>query len=207
MSSLRYALGLPGGGAVSSPPFASDDFTGTDLDAINGRVAPIGGTWAQHTSYAASGVIVANRMVTSGTACAYLDATPPSANYIVRARMTCLSDNNSHAIGISGRISTVANTMYHVRRNTSTEQWELFKFIAGAATSLGTSAAAFGVGETKELILSMIGSVIRVYVDGALLIDVTNGDITAAGKVGFRGNGTGDVGIGIHMDDFRAVAA
>lgn len=207
MIGLSLGLHLGRGGAVATPPFASDDFTGTDLDAINGRTATLGGTWTQHVSYAASGVIQTNRLLTSGTAAAYLDGTPPSADYIIRATLTCLSDNNSHAIGIAGRIVEAANTMYHVRRNTSSDQWELFKFIAGAATSLGTSAAAFGLGETKELALSLIGSAIRVYVDGALLIDAANGDITAAGKVGFRGNGTGDAGVGIHMDDFRAVAA
>ena len=204
--SWRLAAGLAAGsGGVA--PFAFDDFTGADLAAINGRSAPIGGLWAQHASYPASGAITANRMFTSGTACAYLAAVPPTPNYVVSSRLIFLSDNNSHAIGVAGRIDVAANTMYHVRFNTSGNAWELFKFVTGAATSLGTSAASFVVGQNSLLELSMINTSIAVFLDGVLIISATDAAISAAGKAGFRGNGTGDVGIGVHMDDFRAVAA
>jgi hypothetical protein len=123
-------------------PFVSDTFTGSDSTALTSHTGEIGGTWTRHTSYATTVPnIQGNRLAPndagSGNLVAYASGTPASADYHVQADYWF---TGTAAIGcaVAGRIDTAANTFYMVRFSTSTSNFELFKCIAGAFTSLGT---------------------------------------------------------------------
>jgi hypothetical protein len=108
-------------------------------------------------------------------------------------------------IGPAGRMDTSANTMYAVRLNSGTS-WELRKIIAGAQSTIGTSTNQLpGVGQFKTVKLIMNGTSISVEINGVVEIGpVTDSDITAAGKAGFRSSGGVTGTTGFHLDNFEA---
>lgn len=187
---------------------AADSFTG----AAGTELAAYNSAWSKHPSYTASVVLsTAGRLRTTvSTAAGYLHSvTPPSADYSVSADLYLVSSDNS-LNGPIGRASPSALTFYHARYGGAAQQVQLYRFLNGSATQLGSGVSrAVSVGGTINLRLEMSGSVIKVYADASPtpLISQTNSEISAAGRAGFRLSTAGGSDTqGLHFDNFSADA-
>ena len=188
--------------------FGSDSFGGTE----NTTLSTYNAAWTRHTSYTGNSEIASGRVRPSGTATSayWHSGSPANADYSVSADLLMKEANGGVAsVGVIGRIDTAANTFYMARYSGNTDDaWQLYKFVAGTATLLGSSAAALTDETSHNCLLRMVGTTIGLYVDGSstATVSVTDSAITAAGKAGIRmlANGTPDDTNGIHIDNFSA---
>lgn len=184
--------------------FAADSFTGTAGNTLQAYSA----SWVPHPSYSANALIASERVrgPNDGSNTAYYHTgVPSSADYSVSADIY-VQTNAFGKPAVFGRLSTSANTGYHARHWAGTG-WQLYKVVAGAFAQLGpTVAQTLTAGNTYNLKLEMIGSAIKVYVDGVLMISVTDTAITAAGKAGisFRDATASSDTTLLHLDNFSA---
>jgi len=182
--------------------FVQDAMTGTNWQDLHNRTGAIGAAWTRHTATPSSRWYIFDNKVHCGVpGIIYASGSPASADYSVECDYTRYT--NTAAIAIAGRISTAAATFYYV--------YELFgevvlaKQVNGVITSLAVDVTGLMVnGSTYKLRLEMIGSAIKVFVDGVQKLSVTDTDITAAGKVGVRSPSSNDAGTGKHIDNFLA---
>lgn len=196
--------------------FASDSFTGTAATELSAYNAD----WTEHGSYASGQLVIsdANRLRAGVNASSlyYHSGTPASADYSVSADIFAKeTDGGTHNAGVVGRVNTGANTFYNARYlGQTTDAWQLFKFVAGVATQLGSSSTQSLTDETSYNVkLEMIGSsstAVKLYKEGSgsATISVTDSSspITAAGKAGIRllPNDAPSNTTGLHMDNFSA---
>lgn len=184
--------------------FASDSFTGVDGTTLQVYSA----NWTRHPSYSGDTLITANRAQYrgAGSSAYYNSASPASADYSVSTDLYVASYAPVfNYTGVIGRASTSANTFYHARHGVGVG-WELFRYVAGASTSLGNFFAELVAGNTYDLKLDMSGSTIKLLVNGVVTIEATDAGITAAGKAGFRvfNNAGTTSSTALHLDNFSA---
>lgn len=183
--------------------FANDTFTDTNNTALEAHVSDSGHAWTKHSSSASGAKINSNRTsgdVDSSLALYYSAVTPASADYDVTATITLVTANVA-LTSVAGRISTSANTCYFARYQGASTRYEIFKTVAGSSTVIGTYSVTESNGDVRTLRLSMVGTSIRLYVDGVLRISATDSAITAAGKPGIR---FGDVASSTTLDNWSA---
>lgn len=138
------------------------------------------------------------------SACYVYDQQPASADYDVIA--TFRLDSSAVGIGgIVGRADKTANTHYHARWNSGNLQ--LYKFVNGTATQLGSNVAQSASANTDyTLKLSMVGSTIKVFWNGVEKISQTDTSITATGYGGLRIN-SGDANVRLDNFDMTNMSA
>jgi hypothetical protein len=107
--------------------------------------------------------------------------------------------------GVAGRIDTTANTIYYAQYATVGNVWQLVVRVTGSATVLGTSGATLTVDQSYALVLRMRGAAISLLVDGAPLVSVIDASVSAPGKAGIRFQSNSAAGVGVHLDNWRAV--
>lgn len=188
--------------------FASDAFTNTPATSLTTHSA----AWTRHTSYTVDSQISdANRARASatGTSAYWHSGAPATADYSVSADLFFKETSGGAAfVGVIGRVDTAANTLYMARYGGDvTDAWQLYKFVAGAATLFAGSVGATITDETSHNIkLEMVGSAIKLFKDGegTAAISVTDTAITAAGKAGIRFLDSSSDTLGIHIDNFSA---
>lgn len=142
--------------------------------------------------------------------------SPPGAAYWVEADLLADSYTTSQRIGICGRMATGARTMYVARLNIgggSTGDIELYRFVAGTATPLGTPYTVTVSGDpTFRVRLDMAAPdvnghcVITVSVDGTPRITYTDTTpILGAGSIGIYAGAASGVALsdaaGVHVDN------
>ena len=189
--------------------FASGSFTGSDGTTLSTHDA----AWSLHPSYSGLCQIAANRLRPSSTSTSayYHSGTPASADYSVSSDLFAKdTDAGNSYTGVIGRVSTSANTFYMARYSGGAiDGWELFKFVAGTATQLGSTSSQSLTDETSHNIkLEMVGTAIKLYKEGSgsALLSSTDSAITSAGKAGIRSLNGVDPGdaTGLHLDNFSA---
>lgn len=161
-----------------------------------------GGAWAQHPNFTTNTFSVQGGLgycigsSSSGTSIYYNNATPPSADYYVEATIQHNGAGASTSLtGVCGRLATGASTMYMAYYNPGTAVWLLEKLVAGTNTQLGSYSTTLAVLTSAVVKLEMIGTAIKVFIDGVERISVTDSSITAAGFAGIRGRS-----VGRHLD-------
>jgi hypothetical protein len=166
-------------------PFLEDSFTDTSGLVLDSHTGEIGATWTKHPSFASGEYAIDGsgrlRCKTAPSAY-YASGVPASADYSVEAPIAVLTA--ARRFGMAGRMSTSADTMYHIQWVTAEEKVTLFKRVAGTNTSLGTATLKPEVGVNHTLRLEMTGSAIKVFIDAAEKISAVDGTITAAGRAG-----------------------
>lgn len=184
--------------------FAQDLFTGTNGTAISAHTPDVGGSWVAHPASGDTLVIASNRARSSGGEGDYYNnGTPGSADYDVSADLFVAS--NSNYAGVTGRASTTVVTWYGAGYDNGNTRWEFFKGVAGSFTTLDTSTATLTASNTYNVKLSMLGTTIKLIVDGVTLKTATDSAIAAAGKSGcYSQSGAGS---GYHIDNFLAADA
>lgn len=165
--------------------FASSNFNGTNGDTIQ----TVDANWISHPSSARSLQIVNNRarQEGTGTSAYYYDAAPAGADYDVSVTLYHPGTLTGSTMGTTGRMSTSATTFYHARVST-TGTIQLFKFVAGTATSLGSTTRTVASGGSYLIELRMSGTTIELWWDGegSAAISATDSAISAAGYPGIR---------------------
>lgn len=144
-------------------------------------------------------VIASNRASNQGSNISslyYHSGTPPSADYIVEADVyinsTDFITSRGQGSGVCARVSTSANTFYTARYGvtaTGTVVLNLYKFVAGTPTQLGSNVSTgYSAGQTKHVKLKVTGTTIEAFMDGSATADisVTDSAISDAGRVGIR---------------------
>jgi len=182
--------------------FVQDAMSGTNWQDLHNRTGAIGAKWTRHPTTASSRWYIFDNKVHCGIpGILYASGAPASADYSVECDYTRFT--NTAAISIAGRISTSAATFYYVYELNG--EIVLAKQINGVITSFGFDVTGLmGNGATYRLKLEMIGSAIKVYVDGIQKISAVDSDITSAGKAGVRSPSSNDAGTGKHIDNFLA---
>lgn len=183
--------------------FLNDTFTDTDGTGLASHTGETGATWTLYSVVNASGsaVIQSNRL--RGNAAGsqgsffYASGTSINADYYVEATLdiqTLLSGTYS---GVIGRAIPASSNFYWAIYNVGTAAWELWKTVSGTATKLGDFAAT--PSGSAVLRLDMVGTTIRVLVDGTQRISVTDSSLSTAGRAGvvFYGVMTSTTGVQI----------
>lgn len=182
--------------------FASDTFNGTNWQTINAKGANLGGPITNHPNESGNWYIFDNKALCRTAGLVYYGGTPSSADYSVTATITVKSSIGS--TGVTGRISTTGQTYYSAYIEQGSGYVVLMKRVNGAVTSLGVSAATYGIGD-HVLTLDMVGTTIRALIGGVAVVTASpDSSITAAGKAGFRAPVISDTTTGKHLDTFVA---
>lgn len=194
--------------------FASDTFAGTEGDLLDAYSA----NWTKHTAGSVTTAEIASgrvRGTASGAAMYYHSGSPANANYSVLADVYEASDPTNYTAGVVGRVDTTAVTGYLARHRRATassiDAWQLYKFVAGTFTQLGSNSTdAITTGTSARVELRMSGTTIALYKRGETtpVISVTDSAVTAAGKAGIRlghsGSNTPSDTTLYHLDNFSA---
>ncbi|NMC75391.1 MAG: hypothetical protein GYA56_13690 [Geobacteraceae bacterium] len=184
--------------------FVTDTFTDANGTSVVSHTGELGASWTRQTGYEYDAVIQNGRLagyLATATA-GYASGVPGSPDYSVSADLYVVSDTSGRLSGVTGRASTSAFTFY-LARYLRGSGWQLFKYVGGTFTQLGSSVAQpLTLGATYRMELRMSGNVISLYVDGQLLITQIDSAISAAGRAGYRLTGTPTTGY--HLDNLRA---
>jgi hypothetical protein len=170
---------------------ARDNFSGTAGTLLQSHAGQTGATWAHSGTSQTDAVLTDTGSVRRngvGAAMYSTSGTPPSADYSVSADFTTKSALDQDGIQVIGRVGSGDN--YYAAGYTSngagTGKAELSKVVNGTATSLGSIATPFTVGQVYSIKLVMVGTTISMAVDGSVIASATDGSLTAAGKAGLR---------------------
>lgn len=166
--------------------FVSDTFAGSDgqtLEAYNPAWAKVAGTTGTAALLAGR---VRHTTTTNPSVYYRSDAPAPSADYSVTADLYYAASSSSSSVGICGRMSAAAATMYQARIN-GNSGFVLGRYINGSTVNLGSYPATLVAGTSYRVRLEMTGDQISVYLDDTLVIGpVTDTNIADAGFVGVR---------------------
>lgn len=170
--------------------FLEDTFTDTDDTELSTHDPDVGdaSSWARFDG-AEVHQIQSNHVLPITDFSAYANTTtPPSADYEVVAEMT-VSSVQPAGNWIAGRVDSVNDDRYEALWWDGGNFYELKRRVGGSSTSLGTySPGADPSGDSVKL--EMIGSAIKVYINGTERISATDSQITDAGEVGLGGDHT-----------------
>lgn len=178
--------------------FASDSFNGSS----NQELSAYSASWSKQSGYTANG----NIGLTAQTYCFSADsstyavyqnsASPASADYSVFA--DCKNTNTTQAsqYGPCGRMQSGASTFYLAMYRLAFGQIRMYKFVAGAATQLGSSHSfTTTANQVYNIELRMAGTAISTYLDTVSIISATDSGITVAGKAGLLLFGMRETGV------------
>lgn len=195
----------------SAVSLSSDSFTDAAETPLPGHTGELGAAWTAYVGADLGKVSSANRLYRSGTNYSgyYTSATPTSADYSVQADLVFRSNIINDYAGVVGRV-TGATTFYGARwqQGNGSGSWVIYEYNNGALTTLATTAAASRtVNQSNRIKLEMVGTALKLYVDGVLTASATDGTITAAGRGGIFDGAPGAVitktdTTGIQYDNF-----
>lgn len=192
-------------------PFSTDLFTDAAGTALATHVGDKAAAWTKHTSFAGGSMVITNanrvRSVSGASASVYYTSgVPPTPQYDVTADLLVVSNTvNPNAIGLVARIDTAADTMYQIRYNLFTGQWQLIKRVAGVTTTLATAAAVLNVGQSYAMKFVVRDAAKTLYVDGVSVLTSADNTITAAGRAGVLAQQTSTDTTGMHLDNFNVI--
>jgi len=196
---VNWGIGttLAGLGLSAVAYIVNDTFSETEDTTLASHTGEVGATWVSHPSYATGAAVVEASgdkvYFNTNSTCYYASGAPPSADYSVFATIYVQSNGASLSAGVIGRASTSANTFYLARYGGTSSGWQLYKFVNGSATQLGSTVVqSLSLSGSYSIELRMEGTSIKLFVDGAETISATDSDIADAGKVGIRGLGVTD---------------
>ena len=138
------------------------------------------GTWSVVND--GSGAIVYQQSNLVGDA--YATAGSGWTNQIIEADLRATAFDSAPTedwLGIGGRYTDFNNHYYVTLRNSNT--LILRKVVGGTFTSLDSTAFTVSPGVTYHVRLEMIGTSIKVYIDGTLLLEATDSALPTGGVI------------------------
>lgn len=185
----------------------SDTFTDSAGTALTAHTGEVGATWTLGFGQGGSLLIsnanrvYPNRDPAAGVAWHYASGIPSSPDYDVSAVVRRLT-NATGGAGVSGRMSTSANTMYEAFLYSDGNLY-LGRVIAGVET-LWSYALSISDNVDYAIRLKMRGDSIKVFFDDVERIAITDSGITTAGRAGIGVHGLYSDTTGFHLDSFVA---
>ena len=101
---------------------------------------------------------------------------------LVQTRFKPISGNTDRAAGIIFRVQD-GNNYYIVRANVLEDNVNIYKYVNGSRITLKEGATKVLSGQWQELRVEVVGSRIRVFLNGRLVVE-TSDDTFKSGKVG-----------------------
>ncbi len=165
--------------------FASSTFTAPD----NVSLAAAEAEWVKSASLGTKALgISGNQLYGSelgANSLHWRSETPASPDYSVSLDVTANAANmGGSSVGVVGRYDGAA--YYSAKyQGATTNEFQLHRnTFSGGLVLLGTYPAAITAGQTFNLRLEMIGTSIKVYLDGALILAATDSAVASAGNAG-----------------------
>jgi hypothetical protein len=186
---------------------ATDSFTDTAGVSLTSHAPDAGGTWTVVGGLPAPVITDANRVrcgsSNASTVLSYHSFAAGSADYPVGADIVRRSSTGTNGAGVLGRYDSGADSGYFLRiSGTSLALW---RRVAGANTSIATASFTPTIDVPFRMELVMAGSTIVGKIDGATLINYSDGTpVTGAGKAGiviFSSTAPAN-NAGFHVDNF-----
>lgn len=162
---------------------ATDDF-----DRANGG---LGANWTTANSCTAPDILTNECRADNDPEGAYWNGyTPPADQWSETIVGTVLMVTSDNGAGPAIRQATGADSKYFSMANFG-DKSRLYKVAAGVYTSLGVGGGAIAIGDA--LYLEGVGTAIKVKINGAESISVTDSGVTAAGRLALFGANEGAV--------------
>lgn len=184
--------------------FLNDTFTDADTTTLFLHKGEVSATWVRPLS--ANTTTIKNNRVRSTISSGgpwLSGATPASADYSVSAVIRPLT-LTSASVGVVGRCEHACGHFYTATANFGAQNfWTLYKY-TGSYTQLATSAETLTANVDRTITLDMVGTTIRVLVDGSQVISVTDSSVTATGAPGVFFSGSTTDTTGLHIDSVSA---
>ena len=191
---------------------SSDSFTDTSGKLLAAHTGELAAAWTRVLGTANATVSNEGRIFKANAGYSVdqnslVQATP---DYTVEADLVHKSVLTDDAMGVIGRYNTSSNTFYLASWEERDNSWNLALVTNGTIDYLDyvLNQPALVIGQTYRLKLEMVGSALKLYVNGVLKASVTDTTLTAAGRAGIM---TGRVATtaaqsnttGLHLDNFQ----
>lgn len=178
------------------PVILLDTFTEASNVTLASHTPEMGSAWVAAASTMTVGGGTGYVAGTSSTSSAlyYNNASPTSPDYTIEAVVQRPSTDTAtfRAQGVLARFVNTSN-YYQAYYDDNVGALKLQKVVGGTATTLGSSTATFNANTDYTLSFALSGTSLKVYWDGVEKISVTDGSLTAAGKIGIRGRANGKI--------------
>lgn len=165
-----------------------DSFTSTD-----GTLESYSPLWTRHPAYSTGALYTRSGMVRGNAtySCLYLyGIPPPSPDYSVEGDLVFLENNGGQSNpSLLLRWDATNNTGYMARYSgVNGIQWQIYKFVNGAATLLSSFNASISIGSVVHFKFEIIGYNLALYINNSTtpLITATDSAITSTGRTGVR---------------------
>jgi lysophospholipase L1-like esterase len=192
---IRMSGNRGAGGGIA--PIYRDDFVGTTGTALTSHTADSGQSWMQVSTVSTGTMQLTSDggvKNTGGVIGLYYLDTPIINDGWVAAQVNMTATLGTSSSGIAFRVNASSDTCYAiVVTPSSSNRFLLTKRIAGASTTLGsflgnafpdpTSDLYLRAPDQREIRLECEGTNIRAFLDGRLVISVTDASI-ASGRPG-----------------------
>jgi hypothetical protein len=174
-----------------------DTFTGGSDTTLASHAPDVGAAWSiigsQTATSKAAGYLTGDS--TSASAFYRNTTTPLSADYAVEADVSHTVENDTNTVSLAIRLQADGTT-YYVLQFSGVDPTGTLKLISNPANATLGSALIPGyvAGRAYRVRLEARGTLLSVYVDGALLFSATDSGISGAGNAGIRirANGRAD---------------
>jgi hypothetical protein len=195
-NTLRSTLGID-----QNTGLLFDTFTNTNGTLITNHVGESTYNWVAQSGITITNhaQIFNNRVYPLASNNLYrLNYTMPVADYEVEGIFQVLT--NTGNAGVSARCSSTANTFYLWRYNGGTA-WQLFKFVNGTATALGSPfTISHTAGEEITAKIVCNGTTIEGWINGVQQATAVDSSIVNAGSAGFRYGFSETTMTGLHLN-------
>jgi len=182
--------------------FTNDSFTDTAGTLLENHTGETGAVWTKNPVFSAGSIAItaAGRIRGNGTNGVYCEsAVPASADYDVEADLYVAT--NADAAGISGRLSTSVATHYLFDYEAG-GTFNLFTVVNGSTLNETSFTIALTVGQTYRMRLSLRGTRISCYVNGVMVISITDTNIAGPGRAGVLMTTATTDTVGYQLDNF-----
>jgi len=183
--------------------FCQDSFTDAAGTLLESHTGETGATWTKNSAFStgSAAITAAGRLRGNAANGVYYESgVPASADYDVEADFYVAS--NAGGAGIIGRSSTTAATYYYLDYIQSTGNWSLASLVNGSIVQSVTFAQTLTLGQIYHLHLVMRGTAILGYINGVLRLQLTDSNISAAGRAGVYFQESDTDSTGYHLDNF-----
>jgi hypothetical protein len=178
----------------------TETFTAANGTAITARPSDSGHTWGGHPSGSSTFTIHNNRAYCSLGINNLAMSSALAQTADVQATYTFRYLSGDGSLGILLRLHPTAATFYMSRLN-SANQWQIYKFVNGSATLLGSYSQSSSPPEDHTCIFDITGNVLTLTIGGTLRITANDSDAALANT---RGVGLRDSSVttttGKHLD-------
>ncbi len=191
---------------------SSDSFTDTSGKLLTAHTGELAATWTRALGAANATVSNEGRIfkANGGYSVNHNSLAQATPDYTVAADVVDKSVISDDAMGVIGRYDSSSNTFYLASWEERDNSWNLALVTNGSISYLDyvPNQPALGIGQTHRLELEMVGSALKLYVDGVLKVSVTDTTLKAAGRAGIMTGRTTNSAAqtnttGLHLDSFQ----